>query len=107
MYTPLQGVPPDPGRHTDRLISCYILGDPGALNQLGQEKRRNERFQCRAFSWTVVSKLSLKELRQSLPITFHPMQGNPDSGIRENFDYGIRNLGFWIPEYSLRNPESH
>ena len=28
------------------------------------------------------------------------MQGNPDSGIRENFACGIQNPGFW-------NPESH
>ena len=44
------------------------------------------------------------------------MFGNP-SGIREmfacvlrnpgNFAYGIRNPGFWNPEYSFKNWESH
>ena len=34
------------------------------------------------------------------------MQENPDSGIQEIFAYGIRNPGFWNPEFSSRNPES-
>ena len=49
-----------------------------------------------------------------LPSKLHPMEGNPDSGMRkifacgirnpENFTCEIRNPGFWSPEYSLRNP---
>ena len=49
-----------------------------------------------------------------LPSKLHPMEGNPDSGMRkifacgirnpENFACGIRNPGLWSPEYSLRNP---
>ena len=30
-----------------------------------------------------------------------------ESGIRESFASGIRYPGFWNPEYSSRNPESH
>ena len=29
-----------------------------------------------------------------------------ESGIQENFAYGIRNPGLWNLEYSSRNPES-
>ena len=41
-----------------------------------------------------------------------PLLGNPDSGAweiwdPENFARGIRNPGFWNPEYSLRNKKSY
>ena len=52
--------------------------------------------------------LILVNMRQNLGMRWcRPMWGNPDSGIRESFAYGILNPGFWIPEYSSRNPESH
>ena len=35
------------------------------------------------------------------------MKGNPVSGMKENFAIGIRNLGFWDPEFNSRNLESH
>ena len=34
-----------------------------------------------------------------------PHEREPDSGIREIFACGIRNLGLWNPEYSPRNQE--
>ena len=36
-----------------------------------------------------------------------PISGNSDPGIQENFADKIRNPGFWNPEYSSRNSESH
>ena len=35
------------------------------------------------------------------------MKGNLVSGIKENFAIGIRNPGFWDPEFNSRNLESH
>lgn len=38
--------------------------------------------------------------------SFRLMQGNPDPGIQEIYACGIRNAGFWNPEYSSSNSES-
>ena len=40
-------------------------------------------------------------------IIISAIKGTPDSGIRENDVYGIRNPGFWNREYSSRIPESY
>ena len=37
---------------------------------------------------------------------FHPMQGNPDSGVREIFACGIQNLESWDVECGIKLKES-
>ena len=62
---------------------------------------------------------NIHDMQQRFSLTLHhvlvcPMQGNPDSGIREillvesgireNFAFEFR---FWNPDYSSRNSQSH